>query len=49
VLLKLNGTHQPLAYADDVNLPFSPKPSVFPSVVKRSNNENIQDYNFACL
>jgi hypothetical protein len=25
-------------------LPFSPKPSVFPSVVKKCKNENIQDY-----
>jgi hypothetical protein len=27
---------------------FNPEPSVFPSVVKKSKNENIQDYNFAC-
>jgi hypothetical protein len=27
-------------------LPFSPEPSVFPSVVKKSKNENIQNYNF---
>jgi hypothetical protein len=26
----------------------SPEPSVFPSVVKKSKNENIQDYNFVC-
>jgi hypothetical protein len=26
---------------------FSPEHSVFPSVVKKSKNENIQDYNFA--
>jgi hypothetical protein len=29
-------------------LPFSPEPSVFPSVDLKSKNENIQDYNFAC-
>jgi hypothetical protein len=29
-------------------LPFSPEPSVFPSAVKKSKNENIQVYNFAC-
>jgi hypothetical protein len=29
-------------------LPFSPEPSVFLSLVKKSKNENIQDYNFAC-
>jgi hypothetical protein len=29
-------------------LPFSPEPSVFLSVTKKSKNENIQDYNFAC-
>jgi hypothetical protein len=29
-------------------LPFSPEPSVFPSVVKKSKNDNIQDSNFAC-
>jgi hypothetical protein len=29
-------------------LPFSPEPSVFRSAVKKSKNENIQDYNFAC-
>jgi hypothetical protein len=29
-------------------LPFSPEPSVFPCVVKKSKNENIQDYDFAC-
>jgi hypothetical protein len=29
-------------------LPFSSEPSVFPSIVKKSKNENIQDYNFAC-
>jgi hypothetical protein len=28
--------------------PFSSEASVFPSVVKKSKNENIQDYNFAC-
>jgi hypothetical protein len=28
-------------------LPFIPEPSVFPSVVKKSKNENMQDYNFA--
>jgi hypothetical protein len=29
-------------------LPFSPEPSVFPSVVKKFKNENTQDYNFVC-
>jgi hypothetical protein len=29
-------------------LPFSPEPSVFPSVVKKSKNENKHDYTFAC-
>jgi hypothetical protein len=29
-------------------LPFHPEPSVFPSDVKKSKNENLQDYNFAC-
>jgi hypothetical protein len=29
-------------------LAFSPEPSVFPSLVKKSKNENIQDYKFAC-
>jgi hypothetical protein len=29
-------------------LPFGPEPSVFPSVVKKYKNENIQDYNFGC-
>jgi hypothetical protein len=29
-------------------LPFSPEPSIFPSVVKKSKNENMQNYNFAC-
>jgi hypothetical protein len=29
-------------------LPFGPENSVFPSVIKKSKNENIQDYNFAC-
>jgi hypothetical protein len=28
-------------------LPFSPEPSVFPSVVKKSKNENIQHCDFA--
>jgi hypothetical protein len=28
-------------------LPFSPKPSVVLSVIKKSKNENIQDYNLA--
>jgi hypothetical protein len=27
---------------------FSPEPSVFPSAVKKSKNENIRDINFAC-
>jgi hypothetical protein len=27
-------------------LSLSPEPSVFPSVVKKSKNENIRDYNF---
>jgi hypothetical protein len=30
-------------------LPFSPEPYVFPSVVKKSKNESIQDYNFAVI
>jgi hypothetical protein len=28
--------------------PFSPKPSVFLSVVRKFKHENIHDYNFAC-
>jgi hypothetical protein len=30
-------------------LPFSPEPSAFPSLVKKSKNENIQDYNLPVI